>query len=216
MIKTYRQRAYCLTLSCSLKRSQVHRDKNWRYDRGSLYSILHSCDQLRNMIFCLRNVFLGPPHDVQSERVDPCRKFLLCLDQRNLFPSVQILDHHTGEDFLCYNNTKLDVWWKKGWGEGCVKQIKPANENKHGGTPTSSVSSLPELERGRWGPGVCSPLWDGVCSSSFSWKKKGTNCAAKNVCSKGGASNCLGYLCCHHLVPTGGAGQIQGMLQLFG
>lgn len=56
-------------------------------------------------MICLRNVLLSPPHDVQGERVDPRGKFLLGLDQRNLFPGVQIFDHHTGEDFLSYDNT---------------------------------------------------------------------------------------------------------------
>lgn len=77
------------------------------------------------LILYLRNVFLSPPHDVQGKRVDPCRKFLFSLDQGNLFPSVQIFDHHTGKNFLSYNSThtniQMDVWWKQGWEKRCVK-----------------------------------------------------------------------------------------------
>lgn len=52
------------------------------------------------VIFYLRYVLLGPPHDVQSERVNPSRKFLFCLDKWDFFTSVQIFYHHTSQDFL--------------------------------------------------------------------------------------------------------------------
>jgi len=48
----------------------------------------------------LHDVLLGPPHDVQRQRVDPRRKLLLRLDERDLLPRVQILDHHTGQNLL--------------------------------------------------------------------------------------------------------------------
>lgn len=65
--------------------------------------------QLMKCLFCLRNVLLGPPHDVQSEGVDPCRKFLLCLDKRNFFPCIQVLDHHAGQDFLFEGSARVYV-----------------------------------------------------------------------------------------------------------
>lgn len=88
---------------------------------------------------CLRNVLLRSPHDVQGKRVDPRRKFLFRLDQRNFFPSVQIFDHHAGKDFLSYNNastrkhrhTQPDrcLVNKRFAEEGCVKKAFDKKQN---------------------------------------------------------------------------------------
>ena len=48
----------------------------------------------------VRYVLLGPPHDVEGEGVDGRGELLLRLDQRDLLPRVQVLDHHAGQDLL--------------------------------------------------------------------------------------------------------------------
>lgn len=48
----------------------------------------------------VRDVLLGPPHDVQCEWVDSRWEFLLGLVQRDLLARVQVLNHHARQDLL--------------------------------------------------------------------------------------------------------------------
>lgn len=89
-----------LSLAYSFHLTQTIVKQCWELYRYWLPCVKFNTDAANEMFFCLRNVLLGPPHDVQSEGVNPCRKFLLCLDKRNFFPCIQVLDHHAGQDFL--------------------------------------------------------------------------------------------------------------------
>lgn len=51
-------------------------------------------------VVAVRDVLLGPPHDVQCERVDSSWEFLLSLVQRDLLACVQVLNHHARQDLL--------------------------------------------------------------------------------------------------------------------
>lgn len=52
------------------------------------------------VVVVVRDVLLGPPHDVQCEGVDACREFLLGLVQWDLLTRVQVLNHHARQDLL--------------------------------------------------------------------------------------------------------------------
>lgn len=51
-------------------------------------------------VVAVRDVFLGPPHDVQREWVDSSWEFLLSLVQWDLLSRVQVLNHHARQDLL--------------------------------------------------------------------------------------------------------------------
>lgn len=72
----------------------------------------------------------------------------------------------------CFKKTHKFTFCVRKVREAVTKQMQGAG-GRGGEAPalTSSVSSLPESERGRWGPGVCSPLWEDDCPSSFSYKR---------------------------------------------
>lgn len=60
---------------------------HWQWKQPPILKVTHlapcanfNIELIQKRIFSLRDILLGPPHDVQREGVNPCRKFFLCLD----------------------------------------------------------------------------------------------------------------------------------------
>lgn len=78
----------------------------------------------------LPDVFLRPPHDVQSQGVDARRQLLLRQAQRNLLPSVEVLDHDAGQNLLQGQGGRGTVKAHRSlqWGQGEGQRVSNPQE----------------------------------------------------------------------------------------